>query len=214
MQVIVYETGAVGCAVMSPAAGQDVEAVAKRDVPEGVASVIIDASELPIGAPAAVWTLSNGKISINEAALTAGLAQPLLAAASAACDALTVQVVPSETHRIAYSNAAAIVLASGGQAPTTDPAKTVFAALASSVNLQPSTFATVAQEVSLVSLQLAAALSTLRAAVLTAKAPADLAAALSTFEAGLSALVAQLNGAGLTITVTPPAAIVIPGINA
>lgn len=214
MQVIVYATGAVGCAVMTPAPGHDIEDVAARDVPAGAAAAILDDSALPTGAPSSAWILAEGKISVDQAVLTVALAQSLVAAASAACDALTAQIVPSETHRIAYGNAAAIVLANGGQAPSAGSAKTVFAMLAAAVELEPDTFATVAQEVSLVSLQLAAALSTLRAAAASAKASSDLASALTAFEGSLSALVTALTSAGLTVAVTAPAAIVIPGINA
>jgi hypothetical protein len=77
MQIIVYSTGPVGCAVVTPAPGQDIEAVAERDVPAGVASLIIDDTALPVGAPPLAWKLAGGKITV-DADTAAELAKPLV----------------------------------------------------------------------------------------------------------------------------------------
>lgn len=65
MQVIVYPTGAVGCAVVTPAPGQDTDTVAERDVPKGTAFLILDEADLPTSAPRAAWVLANGKLTID-----------------------------------------------------------------------------------------------------------------------------------------------------
>jgi hypothetical protein len=65
MQVIVYATGTIGCAVMTPAPGQGIDAVAARDVPAGAAAAILDDSELPVGAPSRTWKLADGKITVD-----------------------------------------------------------------------------------------------------------------------------------------------------
>ena len=54
MQVIVYPTE-TGVAVVYPAPGLDVEAVAAKDVPEGLSFVIVDAESLPHRATRDQW---------------------------------------------------------------------------------------------------------------------------------------------------------------
>lgn len=54
MQVIVYPTD-TGVAVVYPAPGLDVDAVAAKDVPEGKPFVIIDAGALPDRATRDAW---------------------------------------------------------------------------------------------------------------------------------------------------------------
>jgi hypothetical protein len=77
MQVIVYSTGAVGCAVVTPAPGQDINAVAERDVPTDVASLILDDSALPSGSSPLAWVLGDGKITVDAATLARITAPPV-----------------------------------------------------------------------------------------------------------------------------------------
>ena len=143
----------------------------------------------------------------------ATLAADLVAAASAACDAVYGQVAPDAKHATAYSNAAAVV-GPAAVVPTADPAKSAFVLMAASFGFasNPQGFATLVTNVAAASMTLSAILGALEAAAAKAATPADLAAALGTFETALGSLVATLNGAGLTITVTAPAAITVTGL--
>ncbi len=132
------------------------------------------------------------------------LAQQLSGEAGGVCAKITAQVIPDQVHRDAYNNAATIVWANGGVAPTTDPAKTAFAAQAASAGIaDPATFAKVVTAVSLASMQLSTILATLQGAVAAAKTAGDLTTALSAFQKSLSDFIASLNSAGLTVTTTP-----------
>ncbi|MET3409446.1 hypothetical protein [Methylobacterium sp. 1030] len=166
--------------------------------------------------PRAGW-ISHYAIDMADYAVTLVKTKTpaIIAAASAACDFVTVQVIPDATHQTSYTNAATIVWASGGKAPTTDPAKTIFAAQGATVGItNPDTFAQVVIAVSLASMQLATILGTLKAATDTAKSASDLSSAISTFEAELGSFVSGLNSSGLTVTVKAPDPIVIAGVNA
>ena len=162
------------------------------------------------------WLLEDGKLvappvpppSVED------IAAQILGSATHVCGIITQQVVPDETHRTAYTNAATIVWGNGGKAPTAEPAKTIFSAQAAALGLKPETFASVVQAVSLVSLELATLLSTLRGSTSAAETYDQLKDALAAFETGLVDLVTKLNGAGLTITVAAPEAILIEGFNA
>ena len=79
MQIIVYSTCPVGCAVVTPAPGQHIDAVAARDVPAGAAFLILDDAALPTNAPAAALVLANGKITVDAATL-AELTKPAVPA--------------------------------------------------------------------------------------------------------------------------------------
>lgn len=166
--------------------------------------------------PGIGWSYKNNSFAAPVSTFpVSDLASDLMTAASGACSAITAQVIPDPTHQLSYTNAATIVWASGGGAPTAEPAKTIFAqqALASGI-ADPAIFAKVVTAVSLGSMQLATILGSLREAARNAQSPNDLGAALSAFEATLNGFVSQLNAAGLTVTVAAPPAIVISGINA
>jgi hypothetical protein len=183
----------------------------------------------------------NGKIQPSDSDLNTALGLPtpiealasrLVAAAAAAATAVSAQVVPDSTHLTAYLNVAAIV-GPAATLPTVEPWKTAFASLATAngfgADLQG--FATLAVSVGAMSASLSALVTSVSAAAhqataSVAAATADkaaaayqaavssLEAALETFSSGLAALVAALNGAGLTVTIAAPAEISIAGINA
>lgn len=169
--------------------------------------------------PAQFWTYDGKKFSPPVIAAAqkpdpTSLAPTVIDAATRACDAVTQQIIPDATHQQAYQNAATIVWGSGGKAPTADPAKSVFAGQAKALGLSVDTFAGVVSAVSLLSLQLATLLSTLRAGASDATTIDQLNGALTAFEAGLSGLVGSLNAAGLTVAVKAPDPILIAGLNA
>jgi hypothetical protein len=143
----------------------------------------------------------------------ANLASELMAAAQAACNGITTQIVPDPTHQNAYVNAAAIVGPSA-TVPTVNPAASSFAAMAAAFGIAPQAFATLVSNVAAISMSLSSTLATLETAAAAATTAAQLATALTAFETALAALVTQINGSGLTITITAPAAINIAGINA
>jgi hypothetical protein len=138
----------------------------------------------------------------------------LIAAASSACDAVAAQIVPSVAQQSAYTNAAGLVAASGGGAPSTEPFKSVFAALGAAVGISdPATFAKVVSSTSLASMQLVTILGMLKGGVAKAMVVADLSNALTAFEQALAGFVSGLNKSGLTAEIKAPDAIVISGIN-
>lgn len=145
----------------------------------------------------------------------AQVAEIVLACAGAATNAVIAQVVPDQTHLTAYLNAASCVGPSA-TVPTVEPLKSAFGALASANGFgsSPAAFASLVVQVSALSLSLSALLTSLTASTAAAKTAADLAGAVQTFESGLSSLVAALNAAGLTVTISAPAAIKVAGLNA
>ena len=181
------------------------------ETPEGAVDVTARSPQPAIG-----WGYDGSAFTPPQADVSIpGLAAVLLEAAQIACDAVTVQVIPSATYAQAYQNAATIVWANGGKAPTDDPQKTVFAAQGASVGVtDPEAFAKVVTAVSLGSMQLAAILATLKGTASRAKSSNGLNGALTTFEQSLSDFIAQLNTSGLTVTVETPPAIAVPGLNA
>ena len=173
-----------------------------------------------------LWAVPNVTQPTPEA-LAAALAAPepppsvtklatrLVEAAAAACATISAQVIPDQVHRDAYTNAATIVWANAGAAPTTDPAKTLFAQQAAAAGItDPAAFAKVVTTVSLASMRLSTILGTLQGAAAVAKTPSDLSAALTAFAKALGDFVASLNAAGLTVTIDAPAPIVIAGLAA
>lgn len=179
--------------------------------PEGAVDVTSMSPQPAIG-----WVFDGKTFSPPQADVSiSGLATSLVAAADAACDAVTAQIIPSATYSQAYQNAATIVWANGGKAPTADPQKTIFAAQGASVGINdPDAFAQVVTAVSLGSMQLAAILATLKGTALRAKSINGLNGALSTFEQSLGEFVSHLNAAGLTVTVEAPPTIAVPGLTA
>ena len=96
------------------------------------------------------WSV-QGINAPTSAEIIAGLAQAdpvshlagvLVAKASAACDAITAQVLTAQTHTAGYTNAAAwataalLVDPSDGGVPTADPGKTAFTNMAAANRLQ------------------------------------------------------------------------------
>lgn len=64
MQVIVYPTD-TGVAVVCPAPGFDVQAVAAKDVPDGVTFAIVDSDTLPDYATRDRWVWNNGAVAVG-----------------------------------------------------------------------------------------------------------------------------------------------------
>jgi hypothetical protein len=139
----------------------------------------------------------------------------IVTAASAACDSISGYIVPDATHQNAYTNAAIIVWANGGNAPSADPVKSVFSAQGASVGISdPDTFAKVVVAVSLSSMELATILATLKGAADVAQTANDLSASLQEFENSISSFVDSINSSGLTVKVEKPFAITIPASDA
>jgi hypothetical protein len=200
---------------------QDGTAVEAWTAPEGLAPSDCFPPDLaetfyPAGNASVGWSWNGKKFSATAAAQPSvdQLRTLLVAAASAACDAVSGHIIPDATHQNAYTNAATIVWANGGNAPSADPAKSVFAAQGASVGIaDPADFAKVVVAVSLGSMELATVLATLKGAAEKAQTTEDLAAGLIAFETSLHAFVTGLNSAGLTVSVSEPDNIIIPHIN-
>ena len=167
------------------------------------------------------WSI-QGSTAPTSAQIVTGLAQPdtvaflaaiLLKQASAACDAIVAQVANNQTRTSCYMLAYSLVGANGAS-PSVDPAKTVFANLATAKGMQPQQLATLIAGIALAPLQIDTVLSTFESAVANASGATELATALNTFETSLSAEVTSLNAAGLTTTITAPPAISVAGVNA
>jgi hypothetical protein len=144
----------------------------------------------------------------------AQLAAALTAAGSAACAAVVAKIYPDAAHQAAFQNAASIVNGNGGAAPTVDPLATKFASLAAVYGLSAAAFASVVTAMQGASFDLSAALAELNSAAAGATTSAQLATALAAFETAIAAVVAEINGAGLPMTVAAPPPIGIAGVNA
>lgn len=64
MKVIVYPTE-TGVAIVTPAPGFDIEAIAAKDVPEGVECVFVDSDDLPDRATRARWALDGESVVVK-----------------------------------------------------------------------------------------------------------------------------------------------------
>jgi hypothetical protein len=142
------------------------------------------------------------------------LAAALVAAASAACAAVVAQIYPDPAHQAAFQNAASIVNGNGGAAPTAAPMAAKFAALAAVYGLSASAFAMLVTAMQGASFDLSAALAALDAAASAAATSAALATALTAFETAIAAVVAEINAVGPPVSVSAPAPIALPGVNA
>jgi hypothetical protein len=142
----------------------------------------------------------------------ADLQATLAAAASTACASITTQVAPDQAHQFAFTNAAAILNAAGGVAPSSGPLAAKFAELAAAFGHNAADFAVAVLAIQGASLDLGAALTTLLRAAAAATSPGDLASALTAFEASLANVVSEVTAAGMVIAAPP--AISIRGVNA
>ena len=138
----------------------------------------------------------------------ATLADAAIAAAQGACADLTAQIASDPTRQNAYLVAAGMIGGSG-VAPSADPAKTAFAALASAFGLDPATLATRVGAFSAASFMLSAALATFQHAAPAATTADELRAALTTFEGALATIVATAAAAGVTLI---PPSIAVAGL--
>ena len=168
-----------------------------------------------VGAPSEVtsgWTYNGTGFAAPIVAplSVAELGRRVAVMASNACDVITRQVIPDMSHQTAYLNAAALV-GPGATVPTLDPAKTVFANMASANGMEPQAFATLVAGVQLASLQLATALAVVRTGVAAAASTSDLQAVLATFEKTISDVVSEVGTAGISLNA--PASIVLDGLN-
>lgn len=153
-------------------------------------------SQIPVVAP-------NTSVDFVRAQLNTDAVQ--------ACQTVSAQIVPDLVHQNAYLNAAAMI-GTSGTLPSSDPIKTQFNALASSVGLTPSQFANVVINVAATSFALSATLITLQTACQTANNMNDLTNARDAFDVSLGSIVDSLNSSGLVVNITKPAKISIPGL--
>ena len=192
-------------------------------VPEGMdlaqvygPSIVSDCIETDYAAAVGWVVAAGGKLTPPSSRSTApsvkALADQLVSEATRACSAISRQIVPDDTHRTAYANAATIVWGNGGKAPSDDPAKSIFSAQAAALGLSADAFAQVVTSVSLASLQLATLLSAVRGSAGTATSSNDVQTTLAAFESGLATLVSTLNASGLTVTIAPSPPIQIAGL--
>jgi hypothetical protein len=140
------------------------------------------------------------------------LAAAVASGAAAAAASITNQIAPDATHQNAYLNAAAMVWGAGGAAPASGPAEAVFAAYAAQFAVAPAVLAARVVAGSIAAMELSGALGTLQGAVAEAADAAQLTTALAAFETAISGIVANLTAAGLSVTA--PATISVPGVNA
>lgn len=207
--------------------------------PTGQSSVIIYSSAANAvvtstgGAPATAWPSdATGEVTVaalDEVLISAippqpptGLIAPslaslqaaLVAAASAACAAVTGQIYTDPSHQAAGQNAGVIVAAAGGAPVSSSPFFAAFNTYAAAWGLAPAAFATLIEVLMNESMVLSSALNALEAASAAATSGAQLATALATFETAINAVVVAINAAGTPFPMTAPAAIAIKGINA
>jgi hypothetical protein len=173
------------------------------------------------------WPMSNGAPddgALAQVLITAGIVPPfaslaqlqalLIAAASAACAAVTKQIYTDPAHQAAGQNAGVIVAMAGGAPTSSSPSFAAFNTYAAAWGLTPAAFATLVEALTNQSLALSSALNALEGASAAATTADQLATALSTFEAALESVVTAINAAGTPFPMTVPAAISIVGINA
>lgn len=160
------------------------------------------------------WIYSGGVFSSPSAAAPtqAQLAAAVVSAGSAATGSIVSQIAPDATHQNAYQNAASMVWASGGAAPSSGPGQAIFASYAADFGVTPAVLASRVVAGSVGAIGLSGALLALEEAAATATTSAQLATALATFETTLTGIVSNLTATGLVVTA--PAAISIPGVNA
>lgn len=185
-----------------------------KDVPEDFSADVTSIAGVARG-----W-LKSGATFVAPAVVAptqAQLAAALLAAALSTSNAITKAIASSDAHLAGYqsfANMARAAIAGGASngVPTIASDLAAVTAAAGALKITPAAFSTLVLAMDAASGQNLAILLTLEAAVAGAASAADLASALSAYQTSVADVVAQLVSAGLTIT--PPNAISILGINA